>query len=140
MGRPVRGHGPDHYVNERGRELGTTPTAGLPYPEPTDPVALGADAIKSLATALDLRVPIKGLAWGLATLTGITAGNLVTMAVTFPAGRFTLAPNVQLTLSASNSHGCYPPAATGVTATGFTLNGGRSTGNANIPVYWMAFQ
>lgn len=34
--------------------MGTTP-GGLPYPEPTDPVAEGADAIKALATGVDTR-------------------------------------------------------------------------------------
>lgn len=35
--------------------MGTT-TTGLPYPEPTDPVAAGADAIKALALAIDPRL------------------------------------------------------------------------------------
>ena len=34
--------------------MGTTAT-GLPYPEPTDPIAGGADAIRALAEAIDLR-------------------------------------------------------------------------------------
>lgn len=38
--------------------MGTTP-GGLPYPEPTDPVAAGADAIKALAQAVEPeRVPV----------------------------------------------------------------------------------
>ena len=32
--------------------MGTT-AGGLPYPEPTDPIAAGADAIKALAQAID---------------------------------------------------------------------------------------
>ena len=32
---------------------GTTPILGLPYPDPTDPLAEGADAIKALAEAVD---------------------------------------------------------------------------------------
>ena len=35
--------------------MGTTPS-GLPYPEPTDPVAEGADAIRALAEAIELKV------------------------------------------------------------------------------------
>jgi hypothetical protein len=33
--------------------MGTTTKFTLPYPEPTDPVAAGADAIKALANAID---------------------------------------------------------------------------------------
>jgi hypothetical protein len=33
--------------------MGTTPILGLPFPEDTDPVAQGADAIEALADALD---------------------------------------------------------------------------------------
>lgn len=35
--------------------MGTT-AGGLPYPEPSDPVAAGADAIKALAQALDPKI------------------------------------------------------------------------------------
>lgn len=57
--------------------MGTTPT-GLPYPEPTDPVAQGAAAIKALAEAIDPRwlasVPVSSQVWtpSVATLTGGT--------------------------------------------------------------------
>jgi len=37
--------------------MGTTPKLGLPYPEPTDPVAAGANAIRDLALALDAQTP-----------------------------------------------------------------------------------
>lgn len=37
--------------------MGTTTPHSLPYPEPTDPIAGGADAIKALAEALELKLP-----------------------------------------------------------------------------------
>jgi hypothetical protein len=45
---------------------GTT-TSGLPYPSPTDPVAQGADAIRSLAEAVDSHMYGMVIAGGLAT-------------------------------------------------------------------------
>lgn len=36
---------------------GVTPVAALPYPDPTDPVAEGADAIRALAEAVDDYLP-----------------------------------------------------------------------------------
>jgi len=119
--------------------MGTTPN-GLPYPEPTDPVAQGAAAIKALAEAVDPRVGARAIATGQATLTSITPNTLATLAVSFPAGRFTAAPLVFVSLNAANVHGCTPAAATAITASGFTLNGARTTGNANIPVSWLAIQ
>jgi hypothetical protein len=41
------------YQDIMGPRAGTTPS-GLPYPSPTDPVSQGADAIRNLATALDI--------------------------------------------------------------------------------------
>lgn len=80
--------------------MGTTPN-GLPYPEPTAPVAQGADAIKALAQATRI----------IAVSVTVPAGspNPATATVTFPAGLFTAAPLVVSSASSSN-------AATGLSA------------------------
>src|SRR4029077_2711616 len=65
---------------------GTTPT-GLPYPEPTDPVAAGADNIKALAQAVDPRprgVLVRALSTAAAN--GYPGGGLAvtTLSITAP--------------------------------------------------------
>jgi hypothetical protein len=54
-------------------------TRGLPYPEPTDPVAAGADAIKALADALNLRIPRM---YGVEYTAGPSTGNGVILDLT----------------------------------------------------------
>ncbi len=51
---------------------GTTPTGGLPYPSPSDPVSGGADAIRALAEALDPAWTNLTLASGWAAEAGFT--------------------------------------------------------------------
>lgn len=97
---------------------GTTP-GGLPYPDPTDPVADGATAIRALAEALDARFQrIMGRAQTLAQ--NLTSGNtqsILTMSlieatgVTFTANGFTITKagmyviSGDLTLSSSTTGG-----------------------------------
>lgn len=70
--------------------MGTT-AQGLPYPEPTDPVAAGADAIRALAEAIDPKLIAR--IWRRAhtsNIGGITTGTLIpTLDITVPtiAGR-----------------------------------------------------
>ena len=70
--------------------MGTTPN-GYPYPEDTDPVAAGAQAIKALASAVDTKSS-PGAA-GVAQIP-ITAASNGSLTVTLPAGRFTSAPAI----------------------------------------------
>lgn len=67
--------------------MGTTPK-GYPYPEGTDLVMDGDDAIQALAEAVDAKSTY-GIAAGTVQVTGITVGNAQSVTVTFPAGRFT---------------------------------------------------
>lgn len=70
--------------------MGTTPN-GYPYPEDTDPVAAGAQAIKAVATKVD--TALRASAAGKATI-NVSAASLGTVTVTFPAGRFTAPPAI----------------------------------------------
>lgn len=64
-------------------------TQGYPYPEGTDRVADGDNAIKALAEAVDLRLGI--VVCGFATITFPNAAS-VNLVVNFPAGAFIAPP------------------------------------------------
>lgn len=68
--------------------MGTT-TAGYPYPEGTDKVIDGDNAIQALAEALDGPVGAAGSVAVLAPAAGVGSAT-----VTFPAGLFTTTPRV----------------------------------------------
>lgn len=57
--------------------MGTTSPLAFPYPEPTDPIAQGADAIKNLANAIDDAL---GDAWVILSL-----GSGISVASGYPA-------------------------------------------------------
>jgi hypothetical protein len=69
--------------------MGTTTKLLLPYPEPTDPVAAGADAIKALAQAIDTTLPGVGYVAQTSTGTSQSVGtggtNLTGLSVTLTA-------------------------------------------------------
>lgn len=117
--------------------MGTT-TKGYRYPEPTDPVAQGADAIKNLALDVDARAG--AAASGTVSLTPTALNAPVSAAITFPAGRFTVPPNVVTTVVSGNPHQ-FASGQSGVTAAGFTLylvqTGGTLTARQ---VAWSAHQ
>lgn len=60
--------------------MGTT-EGGLPYPEPTDDLRGGADAIRALAEAVDPRtnVVVQSLPFANNGVTAYTSGNLITL-------------------------------------------------------------
>jgi hypothetical protein len=115
----------------------TTPT-GWPYPEGTDRVMDGDDAIHALASRLDTLLGY-GIASGVA-LTPVPPAydTVVSVPVVFPAGRFTKPPTVLVSSNANH------PEAVGVTssvvtAEGFTALGARHTGPlVEIQVMWIA--
>lgn len=74
--------------------MGTTPN-GIPYPEPTDAVANGANAMKALAQAVRVASGSNTVASG--------APNPATITVNFTAGVFTAAPLVVASTSSSNA-------------------------------------
>lgn len=122
--------------------MGTT-AKGYPYPEGTDLVVDGDDAIEALATAIDTKLPVaitSGLA-DLGTVTGQATGSKV---VTFPVGLFTAAPTASTTGNTSfpssrgkaNSYG----SATTSSMTVYAFYDGGTTATAPIVVSWIAIQ
>jgi hypothetical protein len=94
--------------------MGTTAN-GYPYPDDTASLAGGAQAIKALAQAADTRARIT--AAGRVTISVTTATTLFSKAITFPAGRFTVAPVVVATVE----HSWWVASISAVTATGCTI-------------------
>lgn len=116
--------------------MGTT-GRGYPYPEPTEPVAQGADAIKALATAVDTTGLVR-IAAGTVSLNITSLDTNFTVPVTFPAGRFTAAPMV-VTNGASFSP-ITATSATAINANGFTMNGSKEAGTGTLVCQWIAVQ
>lgn len=118
--------------------MGTTP-GGLPYPEGTDLVMDGDEAIEALAKAIDPRLP-PAYATGTTIVLNIPAQSVSSIAVTLPAGLFTATPYVTLGIntSAPNVRGA---GFSGVSMNGFTLHGwnGSST-QQGLAVSWHALQ
>lgn len=73
---------------------------GFPYPLGTDRVTDGDDAIHNLATAIDTRVGV--IAAGLVSVPVSSGQSLGSVAVTFPAGRFSAVPVVNGTFNGTN--------------------------------------
>lgn len=75
-------------------------------------------------------------------VTNSVAPNVTgTVAVTFPAGRFTVAPNVVATIEMGNPDNFLkPPGVSAITTTGCTIAVQRSVGTGTIPVHWIAVQ
>lgn len=70
---------------------GTTTPNGYPYPESTDRVTDGADAIQALAEKIQTQL---GAMHSGRVLVSIAAASLGTSTVTMPVGRFSETPNV----------------------------------------------
>jgi hypothetical protein len=115
--------------------MSTVNTGGLTVPEDADPVAQGAAAMRTIASKLG------ATATGTATLSLPTANTSNSVAVTFPAGRFTAPPVVNLTRQTGIGGGSnvfYWPNA--ITATGFTLNGISNAVGGAATIGWEATQ
>ena len=110
---------------------------GYPYPVGTDPTSQGDDAIKALAEASDTKAGIS--AGGKGTVVVSSINNPFTLSVTFPAGRFAVAPSVVVGGNASNPER-FSSSVNNVTASGFTAVVTRNTGTANTDFYWNALQ
>ena len=61
---------------------GTTPNLHYPYPDPTDPLANGADDIKALALAVDGNIPYLVQSWQ--AIYTASAGGIITVAYPKP--------------------------------------------------------
>lgn len=98
--------------------MGTT-AKGYPYPEGTDLVVDGDNAIKALAEAIDAKLPYAATAGRVAS-GNIAADGVKTISVTLPTGLFVSPPQVTAspyTASAKIFH----VAVAGATATSFSL-------------------
>ena len=101
-----------------------TTRAGYPYPVGTDRVMDGDDVIHAMADKVDTNLGF-GLVGGF-IVSGVPTGLNVqtTVAVTFPAGRFTGAtPAVIATYGGGiQAATCWPIVTSGISATGCNLN------------------
>lgn len=79
--------------------MGTTPNLGLPYPENSDLVTNGAQAMQDLAEAVENRLP------KMAAGVDLMPGPETSHTITFPAGLFDTPPNVLITNSANPPSG-----------------------------------
>ena len=115
--------------------MGTT-SNGLRYPEPTDPVAQGAVAIRNLAEDVNGKYPI--IQTGKTNVAMTAGGGSIT--VTFPKP-FTAPPVLALTCNAITGNVAVTASVTALTVTSFTCilrqDGGASfAGNGFL--YWTA--
>jgi hypothetical protein len=111
-------------------------TNGYPYPAGTDRLADGNEAMQALAEAVDAKAGVR--ASGTAVIPSAALGTVVPLAVTFPAGRFSVAPLVETAALVSNPERAHT-SCENVTATGFTLNGCRTSGTvSDINANWHA--
>jgi len=117
--------------------------SGLPYPALTDSPN-GPVQIQALADALEPYIAKLGgigpMASGSLTITPSAANTTTSAAVSFPAGRFSSGPTVIVSgYTGSSSAGTIWMSvwATGVTATGFTMNLNRSN-TTTCALAWFA--
>lgn len=117
-----------------------TTTKGYHYPAGTDRVMDGDDTIAALANDLDAKAGL--MAMGNVTPPTVAAGAVGSVAVTFPVGRFTVAPIVQATSQAGASfiNSARMPSATNITTTGFTIYEYRDNGSGAFNLFWWAVQ
>jgi len=112
---------------------------GYPYPVGTDRVMDGDNDIRALAEAVDTKV---GLACS-GKVTPPVPGALntpVSVAVTFPAGLFSVAPIVVANPDTNSPH-LTVGSASGATATGCLVWYAKTSGGlVSVPVNWVARQ
>lgn len=110
---------------------------GYPYPQGTDRVMDGDNAIQALAEAVDTKLGV--MAGGTVSVTIVTGNTSVGAAVTFPVGRFTVAPLMLASPTGTQLANNAGASATAITTTGATVYGGRTTAGG-LTVAWLAFQ
>jgi hypothetical protein len=115
-------------------------TKGWPYPASTDTPDVPRD-MKALADKADASLPF-AVAAGTVTHTAASAAQ-TTVAVTFPVGRFTVAPIIQQSVqnNGASSTTYAPRTSAGVTTSGFTsvLNTTAAVSGSTV-VGWTAIQ
>jgi hypothetical protein len=124
-----------------------TPFFAFPYPLNTDPVVNGDDTIKALAEKVEAQLsgggvtvtnPLRMTA-NSSSITNPASNSGQSVAVTWPVGRFTVAPLVVVT---GISSGYSAASAGGVTVTGFTAKMWNPTGSTptGSVMVWIAVQ
>lgn len=111
---------------------------GYPYPLGTDRLMDGDDAIHNLASAVEGKLGVQ--ASGTAVVTVATINTPASVAVTFPVGRFTVAPVVTACAVSNNPGTILAGVGTGPTTTGCTVFGYRSASTGTVNVAWNAVQ
>lgn len=124
----------------------TTPK-GYPYVQGTDPVADYPTTSQALATLLEAKVPAAVAAGSLLITAGaLPAGSGYTAVVTFPVGRFTIAPIVLVTLGDGSAGGTtmLVPRNKAITPTSVTVGlynaSTVASGAYSLQVPWLAVQ
>lgn len=150
--------------------MGTTPTYGLRYQELGDlpnGAALGADLatdveaeleridadaatdagnladVDARLTTAEARIAPVRIASGQVTGVNYDGTSDAQVVVTFPAGRFTVAPRVTCTITNGNPSGSSGYAACwagGVTPTNMTLRFRKNNADPSMAAYWIAVQ
>lgn len=111
-------------------------TGGLTVPDDTDAVNQGAAAMRTMASKL---AAMASGTVGLA-LPG-SPGTSNSVAVTFPVGRFTVAPVITLMRQTAWNPGTgMAYYANGITTSGFTLNGQSTSSGGTATLHWIAVQ
>jgi hypothetical protein len=108
-------------------------STGLPYPLPTDPVSAGAEDIRKLTAALDIRIQT-----GTTNVPFVTTGTPASVAVTFPT-TFATAPVIMLTVRGAAAPQNFSVSTQNEAVGGFTCWATRIAGAAgSVGVAWMA--
>lgn len=120
---------------------GTT-SKGFPYILGADPASSIDDTSLSLANKLEAMIPFAVSAGSISvTLTAAASGFT---AITFPVGRFTIAPLVMATMaSAPAGSGKFVPRVLNVTTSGasvYVYTGDATNASASVTVSWFAIQ
>lgn len=118
--------------------MATQTALGIPIPADSDPVAGGGDAMIAMGNYLDPRIR---LASGTVTVP-VSAAVSGSATVTFPAGRFTQAPDIVACGTGAVAY-AWIVSTSGISANGATI-GVRNADNTAITaspvVRWIAFQ
>jgi hypothetical protein len=113
-----------------------TPAKKLPYPQSSDPVAQGADAIRRLAQSVDNMVQA-----GIVTVPITALNTNADVAVNFPVPFASAPVAVTLTTVTGTPQTCVVSVSSGAppTAAGFTARGQRTSGGVQtFDCYWVA--
>lgn len=116
-------------------------TDGWPYIAGTQNASLIDDYALELATKLDAVVPF-AMAAGSVVMT-ITSATNGSASVTFPVGRFTVAPIVTCISAGGTGSSAFYVATTTITTSGMTVqafNRDNAAATATITIHWHAVQ